>query len=200
MKKILSLLFLCVITQAVLAQDFSKNLSQAQVAYAGGNLSDSRFAMEQMLRELDVAIGKDILQLLPSKMEGLQANVKDDNVTGSGAGVGMGLFIHRSYGANPKTATLDIINNSPLLGGLQALLAIPFLANSADKNQKAVKVQGYKGILYKHENADSGKSDYELQVPLQNTLFTFKVGNSTETEILKLVNTVPLEKIAMMAN
>jgi hypothetical protein len=83
-----------VITQA---QDFDKNLSAARTSYSSGNLQDSRFAMEQMLRDLDIQIGKEILKMLPTKMGALTANEKEDNLNGSG---GMGLFVHRTYGAH----------------------------------------------------------------------------------------------------
>lgn len=201
MKKIIALVVLTVLSLGAYAQEFSKNLASARTAYSSGNLSDSRFAMEQMLRDLDMAIGKEIIKLLPAKMDALAANVKDDNVTGGGAGVATGLFVQRTYGASPKTATIDIINNSPLITSLNALLAIPFLAKAAsDQNQKVIKVQGYKAILNKVENSDSGKVGYELQVPLQNTLFTFRADDTKEADILKMAETIPLAKIAQMAN
>lgn len=201
MKKIIGLLFLSAFSLASYAQDFNKNLASARTTYASGSLSDSRFAMEQMLRDLDVAIGKEIIKLLPAKMDALAANLKDDNVTGGGAGVGMGLFVQRSYGTAPKTATIDIINDSPLITSLNALLAIPFIAKAAnDPNQKVIKVQGYKAILNKLDDPESGKVGYELQIPLQNTLFTFKANDTKETDLLKMAETIPLAKIAQMAN
>lgn len=200
MKKICSLIFLVTFPIVTFAQDFNKNLGEARTAYTAGNLSNSRFAMEQMLREVDEAIGKEILKLLPAKIETLSAQVKEDNVMGNSGGVGAGLFVHRTYGAEPRTATVDIVNNSPLITSLNALLAIPFVTNAAgDDNQKVVKVQGYKAILNKSQDADSGKLTYELQIPLQNTLVTFNVDDTKEAEILKMAGTIPLEQIAQMA-
>ncbi|MHC2992853.1 hypothetical protein OB13_15140 [Pontibacter sp. HJ8] len=180
------------------SQDFSKSMKEAQTAYASGDLSNSRFAMEQMLRNLDMEIGKEILKLLPAKMEDRTANVKDDNVTGSGGGMGMGLYVHRTYGSEAKMTTLDIINNSPLINSLQAMLSIPFIANSGDGTQKVVKVQGYKAVLNKVEG-EGTKTGYELQIPLQNTLLTLRADDTQEDTILKMVNSLPLEKIAQMA-
>jgi hypothetical protein len=166
---------------------------------AAVSLSDSRFAMEQMLRDLDIAIGKEVLKLLPLKMESLSANQKEDQVTG-GSGLGTGLFVQRTYATPSKTATLEIINNSPLINSLNALLAMPFVMNSADGNQKVVKVQGYKSILNKSEDTESGKLNYELQIPLENTLVSFRVDDTKEADILKMAATIPLEKIASLAN
>ncbi|QNF33228.1 hypothetical protein HUW51_11010 [Adhaeribacter swui] len=199
MKKILTLLVISACAHVSLAQDFNKNLADARSSYAAGNLSNSRFAMEQMLHTLDAAIGKDILKLLPPKMDALAANVKDDNTTGTGTNAGLGLFVQRTYGTGAKTATVDIINNSPLITSLNALLALPFIGRGGDGNQKVVKVQGYKAVLTKTENTDTKKLDYDLQVPLQNTLVTFKVTEAQEADVLRMANTIPLEKIAQMA-
>ncbi|MGV3588391.1 MAG: hypothetical protein ACO1OF_15410 [Adhaeribacter sp.] len=199
MKNIFLLLFLSVCFYQAQAQNFSKNLGEARTAYTAGNLSNSRFAMEQMLREVDAAIGKDILKLLPAKMDALAANTKDDNTTGSGSTGGLGLFVQRTYGTGAKTATIDIINNSPLITSLNTLLAIPFVGNSGDGKQKVVKVQGYKGVLYKNEDTETKKVNYDLQIPLQNTLVTFKMDDTKEADVLRLAGTIPLEKIAQLA-
>lgn len=199
MKNLISLLSIILFTSNAFAQDFNKNLTEARTAYAAGNLSNSRFAMEQMLHTLDAAIGKDILKLLPTKMDALAANLKADNTTGTSTNGGMGLFVQRTYGTASKTASIDIINNSPLINSLNALLALPFIGKGGDGNQKVVKVQGYKGVLYKNQNTETNKIDYDLQIPLQNTLVTFKIGDAQEADVLRLANTIPLEKIAQMA-
>jgi hypothetical protein len=76
---------------------------------------------------------------------------------------------------------------------------MPFLGAGKDTNQKIVKVQGYKAILTKNENADSGRTGYDLQVPMNNTLLTFSVDETAEADVLRLVNTIPMAKIAQMA-
>ncbi len=89
MKKIHLFVLLLGLAPAVsFAQEFDKSLADARKTYNTGDLSNSRFAMENMLRDLDVAIGKEILKVLPTKMDALTANTKDDNVTGGGAGAG----------------------------------------------------------------------------------------------------------------
>lgn len=181
---------------AVTAQEFDKNLATAKSAYASGNLENSRFAMEQMLRDLDATIGKEILKMMPTKMGTLNLNAAEDNVTG-GAGVAAGLFVHRTYGTGTKTVSVDIINNSPMIAGLNALLSLPMMGG--DPNQKQVKVQGYKSLLRKEIDSETGKTNYELQTPFNNTLLTLKVLDTNEAEILNLANTIPLAKIAEFA-
>ena len=199
MKYLYIILFMSVVSFSGMAQDFNKALADARSAYGSGNLTDARFAMEQMLRELDVMIGKEIMKLLPTKMDALNYNPKEDKVTGSGGGIGTGLYVQRTYGDTSKYVNLDIINNSPMINSINAILAMPFIGNSSDGSQKTVKVQGYKAVLYKNENTDTGTLNYDLQIPLNNTLVTLKIEKTTEGDILRLANTIPLAKIAQMA-
>jgi hypothetical protein len=193
-----SIIFILAIMLSVgaTAQEFDKNLATAKSSYASGNLENSRFAMEQMLRDLDAAIGKEILKMMPAKMGILNVNAAEDNVTG-GAGVAAGLFVHRTYGSGTKAVNVDIINNSPMIAGLNALLSLPMMGG--DPNQKQVKVQGYKSLLRKEIDSETGKTNYELQTPFNNTLLTLRVTDTNETEILGFANTIPLAKIAEFA-
>ncbi|GAB1446966.1 MAG: hypothetical protein KF860_05510 [Cyclobacteriaceae bacterium] len=180
-----------------IAQDFDKNISSAKSAYSSGNLESTRFALQQALHELDIAIGKEILKQLPTKLGAASYNEKDDNVTG-GSGVASGLFVHRSYGEQDN-GSIDVINNSPLISSINAILSIPFIGNSGDGTQKIVKIQGYKSVLNKNENETTGKTGYTLQIPMNNTLLTIEMGDTNENEIQSLANTIPLSKIATMA-
>ncbi len=198
MKKFNLILLILASGFATLAQDFDKNIATARSSYSSGNLQDSRFAMEQALRDLDIAIGKEILKVLPTKMGALAAVEKEDNVTGSGSYVG--LYVQRYYGADPKRGSIEIINNSPMINSLNAILSMPVIGGMMrDENQKMVKIQGYKSILNKQVNSDTGKTNYELQIPMNNTLVTVKLDDSNEGEITAAANAVPLAKIVQMA-
>lgn len=198
MKRII-ILFVSVLSFELQAQDFDKNLATARSSYSAGDLENARFATEQLLRDLDMAIGKEILKLLPTQLSTLKANEKDDNLTG-GSGYAGGLFVHRSFGASPKTAAIDIINNSPMINSIQSILTMPVLGGMMrDENQKQIKVQGYKSLLNRTVDSDSGKTNYELQIPMNNTLLTLKMDDTSEAEITQAANALPLAKIAQMA-
>src|SRR5689334_9503031 len=155
MKRVLYI-FLSLLSLTSFGQDFDKNLTAARTSYGSGNLGDARFSMEQMLRDLDMAIGKEILALLPTTVVNLKANDKEDNLSGGG---GSGLFVHRTYGMDPKTASIEIINNSPMITSLNAILTMPMIGGMMrDENQKQIKVQGYKSLLNRHVNSDTGKT------------------------------------------
>ena len=196
MKYIFTLFIIAVQINFSLAQDFSKNLTTAKGSYSSGNLEDARFAMQQMLNDIDVLVGKEMLKILPAKFDALAVNAKNDNVT---ANTGMaGVLIHRDYGTEPKNATLDVMGNSPLIASINAILSIPFIGNSGDGTQKVVKVQGYKGVLQKSVDTETNKTNYTLQLPLNSTLITLVGNDVAEADILRWANTIPLPQIAKL--
>jgi hypothetical protein len=195
MKKIFTIAFIFSFL-TLSAQDFAKNLATAKSSYAAGDLENSRFAMQQMMTEVDLAIGREVLKLLPAKLEAMAANTKTDNVT---ANTGItGVLIHRDYGSGDRISNIDVMGNSPLVASLNAILQLPFMANSGDGTQKVIKVDGYKGILQKSVDTETNKTDYTLQIPINSSLLTMVVPNSTEAEVIKMANTIPVSQIAKM--
>jgi hypothetical protein len=197
MKHIYILSALVLIGSAAAAQDFNKDLSTARSTYSSGDLAAARFAMEQMLSDVDLAIGKQILAMLPTTLGAMSYDVKGDNVSG-GSGAAGGLFVHRKYAKDIKSAGLDIINNSPLINSLNVILNTPLIGGMMrNDNQKVIRVQTYKSILTKSDNGD--KTSYTLQIPFNNTLLTLTINDTDETEITQLASSLPLAKIAQAA-
>lgn len=194
MKKIIFLAILFASFTKINAQDFAKRLTEAKTAYAAGKLEDSRFAMEQTLQELDIVTGKEVIKLLPMKMGDKTANTKADNVTGSSGF--LGVIIHREYGTvDTSNIDLEIISNSPLIGSINALLSVPFIGSSGDN--KIIKINGYKALAQKVTGSND-RTDYEIQLPLNNTLITFKAPGYSQDDVIKMANTLPIEDIAKM--
>jgi hypothetical protein len=197
MKKIFLFYIALVSTLITSAQnDFKKELATARASYASGKLDDSRTAMQQMLYELDMIAGKEVLKLLPQKMKDKSVLTKQDNVT-SASGF-LGVIIHREWGASAdnsenKNINVDIISNSPLITSINALLSIPFVGNSG--GNKVVKISGYKALVTKNESGN-GSADYDLQLPLTNALITLKAPGLSQDEIIALANTLPIDEIA----
>lgn len=178
------------------AQDFTKNISTARNSYAAGNLEEARFAMQQMLNDLDMAIGREVLKMLPAKMGAAASNAANDNVT---ANTGLtGVMIHRDYGVGEKIYNLDLMSNSPLVASINAILSIPFMGNSGDGTQKIIKIDGYKGMLQKSVDEETKKTDYTLQVPIGSTLLTFTAPDTSEEEVIKMANSIPLSQITKL--
>lgn len=182
---------------AATAQDFAKAMATAKSAYSAGKLEDTHFALEQAMQEVDLIIGKEVLKLLPQKMDSLATDAKDDNVS-SNIGF-VGATIHRSYGKGQRKADISIISNSPLIAMMNSYLNSPLLGGMMnDGKTKKVKVQGYKARLEKQDGSAEGKNNYELQIPLGSALITFKVDDCTDTQILGLAETIPLQQIAKL--
>jgi hypothetical protein len=186
---------LCVLIAG--AQDFAKDMATAKTAYNAGKLEETHFALQQAMQEVDIQIGKEVLLLLPQKMDTLAINTRDDNVSANAGFVGA--TIHRSYGKFAKKADVSIISNSPMVAMLNTFLNAPMIGGMMhDANTKTVKVQGYKARMEKKPGNTEDKNDYELQIPLGSALITFTVDDCTDTEILAMANTMPLQQIAKL--
>ena len=196
MKSILSLAFVLCSLLTSFAQDFQANLSTARSSYGSGNLEDARFAMQQMLNDIDVLVGKELLKALPAKFDALAANTANDNVT---ANTGLaGVLVHRDFGSGEKTANLEVMSNSPLIASINAILSIPFIGNSGDGSQKVIKVQGYKSVLQRTIDSETNKTSYSLQIPLNSTLITINGEDCSEAEITRWANLLPMSQIAKL--
>src|SRR5450432_1070732 len=151
MKNLLILLFIF-LTANCIAQNFSSDIKTAKAAYASNKLEDSHFALLQAMQEIDLIIGKQVLKLMPDKMDVYTVNTKEDNVTSNMGFVGT--TIHRGYGTE-SNVDISIIGNSPLVSTLNAFLNTPLLGGmmSNGKN-KIIKIQGYKAQLTKQDDSN----------------------------------------------
>jgi hypothetical protein len=179
------------------AQDFTKAMATAKTSYSAGKLEDTHFALQQAMQEMDLTVGKEVLQLLPAKMDVMAISAKDDNVA-SNVGF-VGATIHRVYQNGTRKADISIISNSPLVAMINTVLNTPLLGGMiSDSKNKTVKVQGYKARLEKQPGSTSALNSYELQLPLGSALLTFRVDDCTDSQILALAETIPLQKIAKL--
>lgn len=196
MKNILFAALVLVSVGVTKAQDFEANLSTARSSYGSGSLEDARFAMQQMLNDIDVLVGKELIKALPAKFDALAANTANDDVT---ANTGLaGVLVHRDYGSGDKTASLDVMSNSPMIASINAILSIPFIGNSGDGSQKVIKIQGYKSVLQRTLDSETNKTSYSLQIPLNSTLITINGENCSEAEITRWANSLPMSQIAKL--
>ncbi|MDB5134130.1 MAG: hypothetical protein JWP37_733 [Mucilaginibacter sp.] len=197
MKVFITLIALVAFTSTCVAQDFTKAMATAKTSYSAGKLEEAHFALQQAMQEVDLTIGKEVLKLLPTKMDVMEINAKDDNVA-SNVGF-VGATINRAYEKGSRKAYISIISNSPLVAMTNTILNTPLLGGMInDGKNKTVKVQGYKARLEKQPGSTTDKNNYELQIPLGSALFTFKVDDCTDTQILAFAETIPLQQIAKL--
>ncbi|MDZ7608066.1 MAG: hypothetical protein U5K79_21375 [Cyclobacteriaceae bacterium] len=179
------------------AQEFSSSISEARSSYKSGNLDDARFALEQAMHTLDQEIGKEILKVLPTSLQGAEYKSDEDNVVGTNLGFA-GLFVDRNYYADEKSATIQIIGDSPLMAGINALLALPNFVTSGDSDQKRIKVDGYKALLTKNTR-DDGVESYSLQIPANATLITMECLGYSEAQVTTMANQIPVTQVVKLA-
>jgi hypothetical protein len=183
--------------------DFSKYIATAKTSFAKPDLEDTRYNLMLALQQLDMKVGQEILKILPDKMDSLSAQKGKDNVMANTAGF-IGTTIHREYGLTQKNKVdVDIVSNSPLVASLNAWLNNPMFASMGGR--KSMKVDGYKGS-YTYELSESTDaagnaiktSRSEMQIPIFSSLVTVKCDNMKEDDFIKMLNTVPVSKIAEM--
>ncbi|MCG8306398.1 MAG: hypothetical protein MI975_03340 [Cytophagales bacterium] len=179
------------------AQDLSSKLGEARSSYNSGSLDDARFALEQALQQIDQAVGREILKILPTDLMGMNFIEGEDNVVGTNLGFA-GLFVDRNYGQGEKNAGIDIIGDSPLMAGLNAMLALPAIMTQGDQDQKRIKVDGYKSLLQK-ESGSEGITSYSVQIPANHTLITLNVQGYSESEVISMANMIPVSQIVKLA-
>lgn len=196
MKKYSIFISILFFTLSVNAQDFSKDIADAKSSYAAGKLADAHFSLEQAIQEIDMIVGKEVLKLLPAKMNDQAAVEKDDQVT---ANVGfVGATVHRSYG-DTTSSQVEIISNSPLIASLNSFLNMPLVGGMMrNSTTKVVKIQGYKSRLEKLGDNDNGKPNYQLQIPFKSALITITANGMDENAVMSFANSIPLDKIAAL--
>lgn len=180
----------------VSAQEVEQRLNEAQSAYQGGDLEAARFALQQAMNEVDLAIGREVLQLLPSKMGDIGYDESDDQV-GSAAMGFAGLYVNRTYKADENTSVnVQIIADSPLLAGINTILSLPFLGS--DSNQKRIRVGNYRSLLEKNEGSE-GMVSYDIQVPFGSSLLTLNYqGINDENTVVDMANSLPVDQISKL--
>ena len=192
-----AVLILLLFPWQVMAQDVPGQLNQAASAYGTGDLQGTRTALQEALNEINQVIGKEILDLLPATLAGMEKVAAQDNVTGANLGFA-GLFVSRFYGSTDKNASIELVSDSPLMAGINALLSLPVFLNK-DPNQKRITVKGYKALLTRSTD-EAGNVSYDIQLPAGNSLLTFKcTGIPEENAVTGMINSLPLEEIMKKA-
>jgi hypothetical protein len=106
----------------------------------------------------------------------------------------LGVIIHREYGqADSNKMELEVIGNSPMVATINGILSLPLIANNSD--YKVIKMGGYKALVQKTTGSND-RADYEVQLPLNSSLITFKAPGYTQDQVIKMANTIPVTDIA----
>lgn len=196
MKKIIIILAVSLLTLPgikIQAQDVQARLDEAAISYKSEDLQDARFSLQEALNEINQVVGAEILEALPSEMNGMSKVDDEDNVTGANMGVA-GLYVHRSYKGDSRDASIEILSDSPMMAGINTILTMPGFMTS-DPNQKRIKVSKHKALLTRSTD-DEGNVSYEVQVPFSSSMMTFQCsGVDDENEVVEMVNAIGVDRI-----
>ncbi|MBE0639439.1 MAG: hypothetical protein IH598_13060 [Bacteroidales bacterium] len=197
MKKIFTIICILALGLNLQAQDVNEKLSEAQSEYKSGNLENARFALQEALQFINQAIGREVLEMLPTQLGDMTKLDTDDNVTGTTA-LFAGLFINRRYASEKSNASIEIMSDSPLITSINAFMSLPAIMVT-DPNQKRIKVDNYRGMLTKSKDTE-GVVSYNAQIPIGSTLFTFNTtGIADEKTVTDYLNQLQIGKIAKFA-
>jgi len=191
------LTFVMAVSLNTQAQEFSQKLGEAQNSYTSGDLENARFALQQSLQLINQEIGKEILKILPDELGGLPKSAADDNVSGMTTGFA-GLFVHREYVKDSTETSVELISDSPLMAGINAMLSMPVFM-TGDPNQKKIKVKNYKALLSKSVD-DNKVVSFTVNLPFSSSMLTLNSrGINDEKKITAMLESLPLEKIVALA-
>lgn len=196
---IFCLTVLCVLapTLRLGAQNVQARLDEALASYRSEDFENARFSLQEALNEINKAVGKEILAILPSEMNGLGRLEEPDNVTGMNLGFA-GLFVHCSYQGENQDASIEIVTDSPMLAGINSILSMPGIMTT-DGDQKRIKVDNYRALMTRNED-EEGKISWDVQVPFSSSLLTFQCsGIESEEQVVRMVNTIPVDRIVALS-
>jgi hypothetical protein len=195
-----SLLFVAIIFSGsfnINGQEVATLLSNAKSAYQTKNLEDTRFALENALKEVNMEIGKQALSILPLSIGKLTADPKNDDVSGMVV-LYSGLNMVRNYSGTTENATLTVITDSPMLAAISAILTMPAMMLNNDE-QKVVKIAGYKSLIQKSKDENDKVNGYTLQVPFDNPLLSLDYqGAISEADFTAIANSLPVAQLVKL--
>lgn len=200
MKRTLFLFLMAIMILPVagaLAQEgVEATLEEARKAYRAGDLEAARFKLQQAMTEVDLAIAREVLALLPTQMGDMTYTDTDETVGSAALGFA-GLYVSRTYLSDDESsASVQVIADSPLLAGLNTVLSLPI--GAFDSNQKRIRIGGYRGLLQKQDDGN-GKISWDVQIPFGSSLLSLSFkGISEEKAVMDMTNTIPIDRIARL--
>ncbi|WPP51743.1 hypothetical protein [Catalinimonas niigatensis] len=174
------------------SNDVNAYLSTAQSKYSSKDLEASRFELQRALTEVDIMIGKKILEMLPTELGDMKAIDTNDEYVASTAGFA-GVYVQRIYESadQKKRAEVSLIDDSPMMAMVSAFLSSPLLM--AVPGKQTIKIDGYRGMFEKTEDADY--NTFNISLPSNQSLLTINFTDVNETDANKFANMVPVGEI-----
>ena len=175
------------------APDVLQNIADAESAFKDSKYSESKSYVRQALWDIELEIGRKLLNSLPESVEGLKFIKEDDRVTSTGIGF-VGLLIERVYqGKDDMQLNCTIGNDSAILGLAGTYMMGDLYKSSTDEtNQKTIRFQDHRAKI---EYNDS--EGYKLNVPFgQSSVFVLQgVNFDSEEHFMRAADNFDIETI-----
>ena len=173
-------------------QDASALLASASSHYSSKDLESTRYDLQRSLVEVDVLIGKMILGMLPTQLNGLAMVEGSDEHVASAAGFA-GVYVIRTYESADKSQKIEfsLIDDSPLMGAVSTFLSSPLMVGLSGK--KTIKVDGYKGMFEQVEGSDP--VEHNVSIPNNQSLLTLNFLGVSEADANRASAQVPVGQI-----
>ncbi len=172
--------------------DVLKKIDEAEQAFEVKNYGTARYAVRQAMLGIEMEIGENILKSLPANVDGLNADLDQDEVTSMSYGF-VGLMMERVYKGGNKQLKVNIGNNSALLSATNMMLSSgAYSTSSSDESYKQTTFKGYRSVL-QYDNS----SGYTLSVPFgQSSVFVLNgINYQSEADMMAAAENFDIESI-----
>lgn len=175
--------------------DVNAKLKEADSAYKIAKYGDSRYALKQAVKGIELEMGKQLLRSLPAQVTGLAVDSTKDVVTCSSWGWS-NMIIAREYFNDNKKLEISIGKSDPSRYMLyQSIFSAGMQSSNGELNYKEIKVKGRKAII------EFDKSEgYAVCIDAgQAPLIMFKgVNFANEESMMQAVNSFDINAIIKM--
>ena len=175
--------------------DVNAKLKEADDAYKVAKYGDSRYALQQAIKGIELEMGKQLLKSLPATVMGLAVDSSKDVVTCSSWGWS-NMIITREYYNGNKELEISIGKSDPSrYTSYQAYFSSGMQSSNGELNFKEIKVKGRKAVI------EFDKSEgYSVCIDAgQAPLIVFKgVNFANEETIMQAVNSFDIDAIIKM--
>ena len=172
--------------------DIDAYLTSAGAKYKSEDYEGTRFDLQRSLTELDIVISKKILEMLPTTLAGLEANISTDEYVANSAGFA-GVYISRTYGGTTGSQQIEInlVDDSPMMAMVSQFINMPMMVGMS--GNKSVKIDGYKGMMEVSESGDN--VEHAINIPSGQSLLTINFSGFDESKAVQAANQVPVGQI-----
>ncbi len=171
--------------------DAGAYIASADSKYGNADLEGARFELQRSLVELDLLIGKKVLEMLPSSLDGLDANPEADDYIANSGGFA-GVFVERAWGnTTDNQIQFSLMDDSPMMAMVSQFINNPMMMGMSGK--KSVKIDGYKGMIEVNDDSESG--EITINIPNNQSMLTLSFYGKSENDALQLANQIPVGDI-----